>query len=941
MWCKTKYLLILPGLFLSLAAGAQRRPANDAGITFEVTDSLKNPLQYATVALKAVPDAGKPPYAATTDAAGKCGFALPAGSYEVTVSYIGYATQRTTLTVPSGSAIYRVVRLRAVSTEIRDVVITATEVRGPVSAVHIGREAMQHLQPSSFEDLLELLPGGRASDPAFSASNHIRLREAASSDADYATSSLGVSFVMDGRPLSNDAAMQYGGSLSSGMTSDNGVPVSLNAGIDMRTLPTDEIASVEIVQGIPSVEYGDLTSGLVKIKRKEGGRNLEARFKADLKSQLLYVGKGFEWGGKADLLTMNVGANYLDARADPRNTRQNYRRMTGSWRMKKRWETASDYRYTLGGSIDYTGSFDRIKSDKDIDEGVSGRPLERYKASYNSLSAALNFSAAAKKKSAFFRSFDLSASVDADFDITDRWKYMIASANVPIRTALEEGVCDAEILPSRYEATLRVESKPFYAFAKAMALFAANTRSTRSTLRAGAEWSMAKNYGGGLLYDITRPITELMSTRPRRYDALPALHRLSAFVEDNTVIRAGKWRIEAMAGLRATAMTNLGSRYALQGKIYLDPRLNLSVSLPAFEVAGDPMRLTLSGGTGWHTKTPTLDQLFPDPVYFDYTQLNYFPEDPELRRINLIVYKYDPTNYGLLAARNFKWEVRGRAEWAGFGLSLGYFREDMTSGFRTSSRPLAFTFRDYDETAIDASALTGPPSLEGLPYEEKKRLALAGCTTNGSRTLKQGVEFTFSTPRIRPLATKLIVSGAYFRTDYENSEPQYISTSVVVTGGEPYPYIGLYDKEDSFYNELCNTNFLFDTQIPRLGMIFSTSFQCQWFTGRKRQWTDPRPASYLDTDLREHPFTDESAADGILQHMIKDDVSDIAYLYDLTPFSMYVNLKLSKRLYRDRLTVAVFVNRLFDYSPSYINVSGGRTRRYSDPYFGMEVNFKL
>ena len=144
-------------------------------------------------------------------------------------------------------------------------VITATEVRGPVSAVHIGREAMQHLQPSSFEDLLELLPGGRASDPAFSASNHIRLREAASSDADYATSSLGVSFVMDGRPLSNDAAMQYGGSLSSGMTSDNGVPVSLNAGIDMRTLPTDEIASVEIVQGIPSVEYGDLTSGLVKV----------------------------------------------------------------------------------------------------------------------------------------------------------------------------------------------------------------------------------------------------------------------------------------------------------------------------------------------------------------------------------------------------------------------------------------------------------------------------------------------------------------------------------------------------------------------------------------------------------------------------------------------------------------------------------------------------
>ena len=160
---------------------------------------------------------------------------------------------------------------------------------------------------------------------------------------------------MDGIPMSNDAGMTY----NSGTTVGNNI--SLNRGVDMRTMPTDEIASVEIQQGIPSVEYGDLTSGLIKIKRKEGGRNLEARFKADLGSQLLYVGKGFEWGAPADLLTMNVGANYLDARADPRNTRQNYRRMTGSWRMKKRWETASDYRYTLGGSIDYIRSADDAK----------------------------------------------------------------------------------------------------------------------------------------------------------------------------------------------------------------------------------------------------------------------------------------------------------------------------------------------------------------------------------------------------------------------------------------------------------------------------------------------------------------------------------------------------------------------------------------------------
>ena len=49
---------------------------------------------------------------------------------------------------------------------------------------------------------------------------------------------------------------------------------------------------MEIVRGIPSVQYGDLTSGLVKIRRRRGGNDLDARFKADMSSKLFYAGKG-------------------------------------------------------------------------------------------------------------------------------------------------------------------------------------------------------------------------------------------------------------------------------------------------------------------------------------------------------------------------------------------------------------------------------------------------------------------------------------------------------------------------------------------------------------------------------------------------------------------------------------------------------------------------
>ena len=33
-------------------------------------------------------------------------------------------------------------------------------------------------------------------------------------------------------------------------------------GVDMREIPTDNIEKVEVVRGIPSVKYGELTSGL-------------------------------------------------------------------------------------------------------------------------------------------------------------------------------------------------------------------------------------------------------------------------------------------------------------------------------------------------------------------------------------------------------------------------------------------------------------------------------------------------------------------------------------------------------------------------------------------------------------------------------------------------------------------------------------------------------
>ena len=299
---------------------------------------------------------GKP--LTVSDAEGR--FTIPKNSdtQQIRITYIGYKSLTTGL-AKNGRYL-----LVAEISKLGEVVVTAQESRGLTSASTIGKHAMEHLQPSSFSDLLELLPGGRAETPSLSTPNVIHIREAASGGSQYLTSSLGTQFMVDGAPISTNANMQY---ISGAWDSESTNRDYTNAGVDMRSLSTDDIEKVEIVRGIPSVEYGDLTSGLVKIERKRGGADLHVRLKADMSSKLFYLSKGFEW--KPQHLSLNLSADYLDAKADPRNTLENYKRVTFSARLHKQW-LYENYDLSLSTNADYTGSFDNDKVDPDLNYSV-------------------------------------------------------------------------------------------------------------------------------------------------------------------------------------------------------------------------------------------------------------------------------------------------------------------------------------------------------------------------------------------------------------------------------------------------------------------------------------------------------------------------------------------------------------------------------------------
>ncbi|MDE7443951.1 MAG: outer membrane receptor protein, partial [Muribaculaceae bacterium] len=321
-------------------------------------------------------------------------------------------------------------------------------------------------------------------------------------------------------------------------------------------------------------------------------------------------------------------------------------------------------------------------------------------------------------------------------------------------------------------------------------------------------------------------------------------------------------------------------------------------------------------------------------------QLNYYDVNKPLEhsRVSLRTYINDATNRDLRPARNHKWEIRFGAEYEGNRLSVTYFNEKLNSGYRYSAVYAPYDYKKYDATAIVPDELTAAPDLATLAYTTDRVLDGYRRVTNGSRLDKEGIEFQINTMRWNTLCTALTVTGAWFRSTYTNSQMLFQTVNDVVDGDAVSDrYVGLYNANDGRVNEQFNTNFMFDTQITRWGLIFSTSVQCMWWVKTTHLWQNGIPDYYMSSsDGQLHRYDAATAAnDKMLRYLIKTYNDDV-YLTQTIPTAVYLNLKATKTLGK-HLRIALFVNRMIDYLPDYQS-NGLTVRRVSSPYFGMEMN---
>lgn len=142
------------------------------------------------------------------------------------------------------------IQLKENTLALNDVIVTAQAPKSELNTtLNIGSNALEHLQISNVSDISALLPGGKTKVPDLTSNNIFSLRDGGSSAGNAA---FGTAIEVDGVRIGNNSSF-------GNMT-----------GIDTRSISVADIESVEVITGVPSAEYGDLNSGMVKIHTKKG-----------------------------------------------------------------------------------------------------------------------------------------------------------------------------------------------------------------------------------------------------------------------------------------------------------------------------------------------------------------------------------------------------------------------------------------------------------------------------------------------------------------------------------------------------------------------------------------------------------------------------------------------------------------------------------------------
>lgn len=871
------------------------------------------------------------------------------GDYAVQFSCLGFVDKRLSFVVKKDIP-NLTIKLDQNTLALNSVVVTAErDKEGMNTSLKFGANALNHLQMSNVTDISALLPGGKTVNPDLTTDNAVSLRSGGLAAGNAA---FGTALEVDGVRVGNNASF---GSMS---------------GTGTRNISTENVQSIEVITGVPSAEYGDLNSGMVRINTRKGLTPWNITFAVNPRTYQASASKGIDLMKNRGVL--NVSAEWTRATQKLSSPYTSYTRRGFSASYSNTFKNVLKFEAGATGNIGGMNT----KNDPDAYKGTWSKVRDNVLRANTSLTWLL--------RKSWITNLKLDASVNYNDNRSQDHAYGSSASMLPAVHSELAGYYLADRLPVSYFSDKVIDSKELDYAASLKYEWFKKSGKRLSKLKAGVQWKANGNVGEGEYYK--DPSVAANGYRPRPYSQYPFMHNVAAYIEEDYTFPIGKTSLQISAGLRLENLFVKDTDY--KNVSSLSPRFNAKWKISD--------NLSIRGGWGVSEKLPSFYILYPVQKYRDIQTFGFSHGDSSS-------YVYYTQPYKMLFNENLKWQKNYNAE---FGIEayflrtsvslVGFFNKTKNPytyqniytpfSYNIMSVPSGYTVPDNPEIRVDSQ--TGQVYMRGsneefwTPMTTKvtdKTFFESQMPGNGDDIYRTGAELIVDFPEIAPIRTKFRLDANYAYTHYIDNTLNWTyrtGWSHTSLSNRSYQYVGIYANggESGTFNgkesHSLNANLTAITHIPearivitcRLEMSLLSRFRnLSRYQGKEyaynvnadgvesiggsiydsNNYTAIRPVKYMDENGDVHDFTDKEASDPAFANLIIK--SGNAYTFSQDGYGAYLsaNLSVTKEI-GDHVSLSFFANN-FTNSRMYVTSKATGVSAIFTPafYYGLTCRLKF
>ncbi len=596
----------------------------------------------------------------------------------------------------------------------------------------------------------------------------------------------------------------------------NGYFSNANFGADLREISTENIEKIEIVQGVPSAKYGDLTSGLIKIEQKAG--RSPYKLYTSLRDGATEYGfnKGFSLENKIGALNLSV--NYLESNTSPRTSFTSYERITSnlmwSWNNKNK---------TIRNSFSVNYGF----NNDNVNYEAEDKDNKIVKNKKKDLSIANRF-----KWNFSEDSFLDNLEANFSFNYSDHFTFESKFVNIGgtiVGTSTEEGVYTGIYTPVSYTTVKAIEGIPLASFFGTDVYKTVRLGNWTHATSAGVSFRMSDNKGRGRLGSPETLVSAFTNTngngsqgfRPYNYgENVRAEYQFSLYAEDNITRITDK----------NTFLLNVGLRYDYQyGFSNLAPRINSYFSQDKYKIRA---------GFGLTSKAPSLNQIYTGPRYYDAVLGDYrLPGFYNLGVVQTFIDYAD--NKNLEPSKSLRSEV-GFDYKLPFGeINITGFYNHLYNGITNQSLPTVRDIANLDVTFNGTNLPTYTVAGYNTYYFTQSSLVNKYLSTD------KGIEFFMSLNKLPIRNVAIDFQGSYVETTNRNDVDSYYRSNDV----NKLEIFGVYKAYDEYYRQFQISSSI-NYHLPKIGLVIAV--RSEHFLVDDNNYSNlNKPYAFLDANLNQ------------------------------------------------------------------------------------------